>query len=61
MASRIITPVHGNSINIRSSDILTVCMDDCIFYEAELDVELLPGSLRFVDASGHGYRGLCND
>ena len=58
---KIIFPLRGEKIKIRSADILKVCLDDNTFYESELDVEILPGGIRFIDASQHGYRGICND
>lgn len=61
LISNIIVPARGKKIIIRSNDILKVCMDDCVFYEDELDVEVIPGGLSFVDASRKGYRGVSND
>jgi hypothetical protein len=52
---------QGQKISIRSKDILVVSIDDTTFYETGLDLELLPGAVQFVDAVGHGYRGVNND
>jgi diacylglycerol kinase family enzyme len=49
------------NIHIRSADPMVISMDDILFYETALDVELMPAALRFIDASRHGYRGLSND
>jgi len=48
---------QGKKIKIRSDDTLLISMDGIVFYESELDIELLPAAVRFVDASRHGYRG----
>jgi diacylglycerol kinase family enzyme len=58
---RTVIPAQGQKITIRSGDILKISMDDCTFYESELDVELLPAKIRFIDASRHGCRGVSND
>jgi diacylglycerol kinase family enzyme len=49
------------NIRISSAEPMVISMDDILFYETALDVELLPAALRFIDASRHGYRGLSND
>ena len=54
---RIFTYKHGRKINIRSDSHLIVSMDDQVFYENELTVELLPAAVNFVDAGRQGYKG----
>jgi len=49
---------QGKKISIRSDDTLRISIDGEIFYESELDVEILPAAIKFVDASGHGYKGV---
>ena len=58
---RNVTMTQGQKISVRSEDMLKICMDGCLFYESELDIELLPAGIRFVDASRSGYRGVSND
>jgi diacylglycerol kinase family enzyme len=48
----------GKKISIRSEDTLRLSIDGEIFYESELDVEILPAAIKFVDASRHGYKGV---
>ncbi|MCL2269843.1 MAG: hypothetical protein FWC24_00725 [Treponema sp.] len=48
----------GNKITIHSDKVLQITMDGIVFYEPELEIELLPGAVQFVDASGHGYKGV---
>jgi diacylglycerol kinase family enzyme len=52
---------RARKISIRSETPVLVNMDDIVFYETNFTVELLPGALRFVDASGRGYRGALAD
>jgi diacylglycerol kinase family enzyme len=61
MLPRNIKPKQLKKIRIRSADTLTISMDDMVFYETALDVELLPGAIRFIDASRRGYRGVSDD
>jgi diacylglycerol kinase family enzyme len=58
-----IFPLHfiwkqGKKISIHSEDIILLSMDGITFFESEFEMELLPGAVKFVDASGHGYRGV---
>jgi len=48
----------GKKISIRSEDILRLSIDGELFYESELDVEILPGAIKFVDVTKHGYKGV---
>jgi len=48
---------QGKKIKIRSENTLLISMDGIVFFESELDIELLPAAVQFVDASKHGYRG----
>jgi diacylglycerol kinase family enzyme len=48
-------------IIIQSKEILRVVLDSIVFYESELEVELLPGAVQFIDVTGHGYTGLGHD
>jgi diacylglycerol kinase family enzyme len=41
---------RGKNINIRSEDTLVINMDGIMFYEKELEIELLPAAVKFVDA-----------
>jgi diacylglycerol kinase family enzyme len=47
----------GKKIHIRSEATLQICMDDIVFFEPDLEVELLPSAIKFVDAGKHGYKG----
>jgi len=49
---------QGKKFSIRSDDTLRLSIDGEIFYETELDVEILPAAIKFVDASRHGYKGV---
>jgi len=49
---------QGKKISIRSDDTLRICIDGEIFYESELDVEILPAAIKFVDVTKHGYKGV---
>ena len=51
-------PKRGEKIKIRSNDTLLISMDGIVFYESELDIELLPSAIKFVDAGKHGYKGV---
>ena len=48
---------RGKKISIRSNDTLRISMDGIVFYEPELEIELLPAAIQFVDPSKYGYRG----
>ena len=54
---RIFTYKQGGKINIRSDSHLIVSMDDQVFCENELAMELLPSAVNFVDAGRQGYKG----
>jgi diacylglycerol kinase family enzyme len=48
---------QGKKISIHSDNNLAISMDGIVFFESELDIELLPSAIQFVDASRYGYRG----
>ena len=48
---------QGKKIAIRSENILLISMDGIVFFEPELEIELLPAAVQFVDAGRHGYKG----
>jgi diacylglycerol kinase family enzyme len=48
-------------ISVSSDKILRVNLDGIIFFEAGLELELLPAALRFVDATRRGYKGAADD
>jgi diacylglycerol kinase family enzyme len=48
-------------MKICSNKILRVNLDGVVFFEPELELELLPGALRFVDATRRGYKGVVDD
>ncbi|GHV94472.1 hypothetical protein AGMMS50293_07920 [Spirochaetia bacterium] len=48
---------QGRKIVLRSPDPLIVNLDDIIFIDSEVTIEVLPGALRFVDVIGNGYLG----
>ena len=41
---------RGRKISIRSENMLVISMDGEVFFETELEVEVLPAAVRFVDA-----------
>jgi len=49
---------RGKKIKIRSEETLLISMDGIVFFESELDIELLPAAIKFVDAGRNGYRGV---
>jgi len=49
---------RGKKICIRSDEIIRLSIDGEIFYENELDVEILPSAIKFVDVSKQGYKGV---
>ena len=51
------TAKRGRKITIRSETMLQLCMDDIVFFEPEIEIEILPSAVQFVDASLHGYKG----
>ena len=57
MFPRIFTLKQGKKINIRSENILLISMDGIVFFEPEIEIELLPAAVQFVDAGRHGYKG----
>jgi diacylglycerol kinase family enzyme len=58
MFPRNFIPKRGKKISIRSEDPLRLSIDGEIFYESELDVEILPAAIKFVDVTRHGYKGV---
>ena len=48
---------HAQKMRIRSKEYIYIILDDVLFYENDCTVEVLPKAIRFVDASGQGYRG----
>jgi len=48
---------QGKKIKIHSENILLISMDGIVFFEPELELELLPAAVQFVDAGRHGYKG----
>jgi diacylglycerol kinase family enzyme len=48
---------QGKKIKIHSDNPLVISMDGIVFFETELEIELLPSAVQFVDASRYGYRG----
>jgi diacylglycerol kinase family enzyme len=48
-------------IKIRSNKILRISLDGVVFFESEIELELLPAALRFVDATRRGYKGAGDD
>jgi diacylglycerol kinase family enzyme len=57
MFPRNFIPKQGKKISIRSDNVLTISMDGIVFYEPEMDIELLPAAVNFVDAGKYGYKG----
>ena len=41
---------RGRKISIHSEDTLIISLDNEVFYESELTVEVLPGAVQFVNA-----------
>jgi diacylglycerol kinase family enzyme len=52
---------QGKKISIRSDNTLVISMDGIVFFESEMEIELLPSAIQFVDPSRHGYRGRSHD
>jgi diacylglycerol kinase family enzyme len=52
---------QGKKISIHSDNTLVLSMDGIVFFESEIDIELLPSAVHFVDASRFGYRGRSRD
>jgi len=48
-------------LSVTSNEILRVNLDGVIFFEKEIELELLPSALRFVDATRRGYKGAVDD
>jgi diacylglycerol kinase family enzyme len=61
MFPRSFTIRRGKKITIRSENILSISMDGIVFFEPELDIELLPAAVNFVDAGRRGYKGCGRD
>jgi diacylglycerol kinase family enzyme len=52
---------RGKKISIHSDNALVISMDGIVLFEGELDIELLPSAVQFVDPSRFGYRGRVRD
>jgi len=52
---------QGRKIIVNSEDPLLIILDDVVFFDIQFTLELLPGAVRFVDASRHGYKGALTD
>ena len=48
---------RGTKITIESDYPLVICLDDKIFFDTELNVELLPSAVKFIDPTKKGYLG----
>jgi diacylglycerol kinase family enzyme len=48
-------------ISVDSNEILRIDLDGIVFFETEIELELLPSALRFVDATRRGYKGAGDD
>jgi len=57
MFPRNFTLKQGKKISIRSENTLLLCMDGIVFFEPDLEIELLPAAVQFVDVGKHGYKG----
>jgi len=49
---------RGRKITIRSELPLLISLDDAVFFDTELTVNLLPGAVQFIDPAGQEYRGI---
>ncbi|MCL2138153.1 MAG: hypothetical protein FWH41_01320 [Treponema sp.] len=52
---------QGSKIKVHSDSSIIYSMDDFVFFDRELEIELLPGALRFIDAGKQGYIGASNE
>ncbi|MCL2127111.1 MAG: hypothetical protein FWH38_02555 [Treponema sp.] len=50
----------GRKAVISSGDPMLIAIDGIVFFETEIEIELLPSALRFIDTAGRGYRGAAN-
>jgi len=50
--------MQGKKITIRSEKTMRLSIDGEVFFEPELDVEIMPAAIKFVDVTGHGYKGV---
>ena len=48
---------QGQKISVCSMNPLRISMDDVVFFEQRLEIELQPGAVQFVDAGNRGYMG----
>jgi diacylglycerol kinase family enzyme len=48
---------QGHRITIHSDSPLLVNLDDEVFYDTSLTVEVIPQAVKIVDATGKGYKG----
>ena len=53
----IFTLKQGRKVSIRCEEPLVISMDNEVFFENELSVELLPSAVKFVNAGRHDYTG----
>jgi diacylglycerol kinase family enzyme len=52
---------QGKKIRVHSDNTLVLSMDGIVFFESEIDIEILPSAVQFVDPSRFGYRGRARD
>ena len=57
MIPRDFVPKQGTKITVNSDYPLIICLDDKIFFDTELTVELLLNAVRFIDPAKKGYLG----
>ena len=57
MITRDFVPKRGTKITVNSDYPLIICLDDKIFFDTELTVELLLNAVRFIDPAKKGYLG----
>jgi len=50
-----------NKLKISSNRVLRISLDGIVFFESDVEVELLPAALKFVDATRRGYKGAADD
>jgi diacylglycerol kinase family enzyme len=49
---------QGKRLIIRSEETMRLCIDGEIFFEPEIDVEIMPAAIKFVDVTKNGYKGV---
>jgi diacylglycerol kinase family enzyme len=52
---------RGKKIKIHSENSLVLSMDGIVFFEPEIEIELLPSAVQFVNPSRYGYGGRVHD